>query len=380
MTLDRWGNFYCGLQASSAVRAATLISAAGTLAAFTFLEGGGSSSDPNNFNVGALKIAIDLATLLATVYFAVIVRSAANMQASWITYENWENPILVGWMSGGGFPTTEGAISTSPLGGYDGFLMMLKKPVVLASAILGSARFQAGPLSPCEIVTLFGHWIGPKQLAVPGLDGNNQFALIAGGSRVLLNGIAQRLIFASKEQLAFIMDCGKNWEQGGAQQSSGVELAVEYNGQLSNVVPIEIEDTDPALFTVAQSGQGKVAAINQDGTLNSPANPAPVGSTVALFGTGGGVSDPFCDSAGLASTTELQPTIASFQSTVGSEPAAVVFSGVSPGLTCGLNQWNVTIAETVGAGDANEDPTATTLCVRTADGTVIEAPVTIEAQ
>jgi len=380
LALDRWGNFYCGLQVAASVTLVTLISAAGVIATFTNLDGGGDSNSAENFNVGALKIAIDFVTLLATVYFATIVRSAADMRANWITYENWENPILIGFTATPGFPTTAGAISTSILGGYDGFLIMLKKPVVLASAILGAAKFQQGALSPCEIVTVFGHWIGPKKLAVPGLDSSNQFALAAGGAVVLLNGIAQRLIFASKEQLAFIMDCDKNWESVEPAQSTGVELAVEYNGQLSNAVQIEIKDNDPALFTAAQSGQGKVAAINQDGTLNSPTNPAPVGSTVALFGTGGGVTSPFCDSAGLASVTELQPTVASFQSTVGGDAAPVVFSGVSPGLTCGLNQWNVTVAETVTAADANQDPTATTLCVETADGTVIEAPVTIEAQ
>jgi len=380
MALDRWGNFYCGLQVSSAVRTASLISADGTLETFRFLEGGGSSSSADNFNAGVIKLSINFATLAVFVYFAVIVRTIANMFPTWITYENWENPILIGRMRGSQFPTTEGAISTSNLGGYDGFVLMLKKPVVLGSAILGSAGFQSGPLSPCEIVTVFGHWIGPKALAVPGLDDDNEFALEAGGASVLLNGVAQRLIFASKEQLAYIMDCGKNWEGGGSQQASGVELMVEFNGQQSNPVMIEIEDTDPALFTVAQSGQGKVAAINQDGTLNSPQNPAPVGSTVALFGTGGGVTNPFCDSAGLASLTELQPTAASFASTVGGQEATVIFSGVSPGLTCGLNQWNVTIAEGVTAADANTDSTATTLCVETADGTVIEAPVTIEAQ
>jgi len=42
----------------------------------------------------------------------------------------------------------------------------------------------------------------------------------------------------------------------------------------------------PALFTASGGGSGQAEALNQNGTLNSAANPAAAGSTVALFATG----------------------------------------------------------------------------------------------
>ena len=42
----------------------------------------------------------------------------------------------------------------------------------------------------------------------------------------------------------------------------------------------------PALFTQTGTGQGQVAALNQDNTVNGPSNPAARGSVMQLFGTG----------------------------------------------------------------------------------------------
>ena len=48
----------------------------------------------------------------------------------------------------------------------------------------------------------------------------------------------------------------------------------------------------PGVFTRDASGQGQAAIVNEDGTLNSPANAAPVGSYVALYATGEGQTAP----------------------------------------------------------------------------------------
>jgi uncharacterized protein (TIGR03437 family) len=44
----------------------------------------------------------------------------------------------------------------------------------------------------------------------------------------------------------------------------------------------------PGIFTKTQTGTGQAAALNQDGSPNSEANPAARGSTVSLFATGEG--------------------------------------------------------------------------------------------
>jgi uncharacterized protein (TIGR03437 family) len=61
-----------------------------------------------------------------------------------------------------------------------------------------------------------------------------------------------------------------------------VEISVDQVPQITaNVV-----DAAPALF----SNAGQASVVNEDGTLNSPSNPAPRGSIITLFGTGEGVT------------------------------------------------------------------------------------------
>ena len=51
--------------------------------------------------------------------------------------------------------------------------------------------------------------------------------------------------------------------------------------------PVSVADSAPALFTANASGTGQIAALNQDGSINSPSNP-PSPPPVVLYATGGG--------------------------------------------------------------------------------------------
>jgi uncharacterized protein (TIGR03437 family) len=56
------------------------------------------------------------------------------------------------------------------------------------------------------------------------------------------------------------------------------------------VVPIN--SANPGIFTQDSSGSGQAAALNEDGSYNTPSNPATPGSIVVLFATGAGNLDP----------------------------------------------------------------------------------------
>ena len=55
----------------------------------------------------------------------------------------------------------------------------------------------------------------------------------------------------------------------------------------------------PGIFRLQFGQSAQAAAINQDGTLNGPANPAARGSVVAVWGTGYGPTNPACLTGGL---------------------------------------------------------------------------------
>jgi uncharacterized protein (TIGR03437 family) len=91
----------------------------------------------------------------------------------------------------------------------------------------------------------------------------------------------------------------------------------------------------PALFTANESGTGQVAALNQDGSVNSPANPANTGDVIVLYGTGEGLVQPG-PADGTISTVPITVTIGGRQAHVG-------YAAEAPSLTAGVIQINATI-------------------------------------
>jgi uncharacterized protein (TIGR03437 family) len=71
-------------------------------------------------------------------------------------------------------------------------------------------------------------------------------------------------------------------------------IRISYNGSLSNPVWMPVATALPGILTTGQLNPSAAAADghvqNQDGTLNSASNPAPVGSTIKLFVTGMGAT------------------------------------------------------------------------------------------
>jgi uncharacterized protein (TIGR03437 family) len=68
-------------------------------------------------------------------------------------------------------------------------------------------------------------------------------------------------------------------------------VAVEYGGERL-VAGVDVVASKPGIFTLNGSGSGQAAVLNQDGSINSPRNPADPGSVVSLFLTGTGQTSP----------------------------------------------------------------------------------------
>ncbi len=113
----------------------------------------------------------------------------------------------------------------------------------------------------------------------------------------------------------------------------------------------------PGLFTLSQNGVGFAVAVNQDGTFNSPENPAPRGSVITLYGTGQGPTNPAVaageapPSGVLANTTAIpkQTAIECLQPNamcvvMANKIAETQFSGLAPNFV-GLWQLNVKVPE-----------------------------------
>jgi uncharacterized protein (TIGR03437 family) len=79
-------------------------------------------------------------------------------------------------------------------------------------------------------------------------------------------------------------------------------IQVNANGTLSNPLQVDVAPVALGLLSANGSGQGDANARNQDGTLNSAANPATRGTTVTVYFTGAGVP-PAAVSTNFGTTT-----------------------------------------------------------------------------
>ena len=99
---------------------------------------------------------------------------------------------------------------------------------------------------------------------------------------------------------------------------------------------------------------GAAVALNQDSTVNSPQNPAQPGSTIALFGTGGGRTSP-SSVAGEVTPLELRPLVTTPQAAIigilQMQPPVIYlkveYAGAAPTLQSGIDQINVMLPDMI---------------------------------
>jgi uncharacterized protein (TIGR03437 family) len=132
-----------------------------------------------------------------------------------------------------------------------------------------------------------------------------------------------------------------------ADSSATLQLTV--GGAALPPCRVWVDEADPGVFS---NPQGGAAAVNQDGTINSAANPAPSGSYVSIWATGTGyfpgrdgqvaaAANQFCTASVLCGV-EL-----SGGATGVATPVNVTYSGAAPGLVNGVVQINFQVS---GAG------------------------------
>lgn len=166
-------------------------------------------------------------------------------------------------------------------------------PVTVQNAASGAA----GAIAPAEIISIFGSGFDPAQ------------------TQVLFAGKPATVFFTSAGQINALVPA--------LTSGASVEMTVLVDGITTSQLQAPVVMAAPGLF-VANQGTGQAAVINQDGSYNSPANPAPRGSYVSLFATGW--SDP---------TLIVAVTIGGYNATV-------LYAGPAPGFP-GLMQINTQV-------------------------------------
>lgn len=210
-------------------------------------------------------------------------------------------------------------------------------------SIFGTGSAASGPVSglvaPYELISLYGEGLGP-QTPVGGQVSNGAFTSSLAGYSVTFDGIPAPLLYLGSAQINAIVPH---------------ELAGQDFTHLQIVTPAGIIDGPTLALRLAQpyvfqnSATGLAAALNQDGTLNSPQNPARPGSIVTIYATGGNPIDwgdgdivPPDSARGYSSPVSV---LAGF-----GYPATsleVDYAGDAPGLVAGVMQINFRLPATL---------------------------------
>jgi uncharacterized protein (TIGR03437 family) len=134
-------------------------------------------------------------------------------------------------------------------------------PALRVDAIVNAASLLDGPLSPGETIVVRGAGFGSD-------------------AQLLIGGAALPALSMNSTQITAVVPSGLAIAPVLVQVASG--------GAASNPVPIRVAAGSPGLFSADGTGTGPGYILNQDGTLNSPSNPASIGQKITIYATGVG--------------------------------------------------------------------------------------------
>jgi uncharacterized protein (TIGR03437 family) len=211
------------------------------------------------------------------------------------------------------------------------------------SGVVNAATFLAGPVAPGEIITIFGSAIGPAALQGSSVESGNKLSTSIGQTRVLFDGVAAPMLYASASQVGAIVPYGLSGK-------AATLLEVEYGGVKSNALALQVASCSPGIFTANSSGKGQASVANQDGTYNSKDNPAAKNSVITFYATGEGQTDP-AGTDGLLAMNAYPKPVLPVGVKIGNLPAEILYYGAAPQAVAGVFQVNVRIPETVPSGE-----------------------------
>ena len=215
----------------------------------------------------------------------------------------------------------------------------------LSADVLNAASFSSGNgmISPGELISLTGFAIGPDSGVAYQLGPNGKVPVSLGGVQVFFNGIPAPLLYVQSRQI----NAQVPFEVSTSTISTtSVAVTVTYNNQTFGPNTVESMWLGPAgIFRLHPGVSTQAAALNQDGSINGPGNPALRGSSVSFFGTGYGPLVPSCSTGGL---NPPGPVPLYFTGTPAQLP--VEYEGSAPTRLCGIDQFNVQVPLTATPG------------------------------
>ncbi len=223
--------------------------------------------------------------------------------------------------------------------------LTVTQPEPVLAGVANAASYARGTLAVGEIVYLEGTNIGPPTLTTLRVTGGRVDTVLA-NTRILFDGTAAPLIYVSSTKSSAVVPYA-------LAGRASTRIQVEYQGVRSTALEFRLADSAPGIFSLDASGLGQGAILNQDFSLNLPANPAPKGSVVMVYATGEGqLFPPVLDGSIGPGVPPFPMAVLPVSATIGGRPAQVFYAGAAPNYVSGVFQVNVLIPNDAPSGAA----------------------------
>jgi|GEM_PF-1056746 len=211
-------------------------------------------------------------------------------------------------------------------------------PVISSGGVVHAATYRP-QLAAGALCTIFGENLGgPSAGMLSSYQGQRQDRLptVVNGARILVYETFGEVI--AEAPILFINDDQINFQLPyEALGRSEVHIVVVVGGARSEPYPVQVTPSAPGVFT--HSGSWAIA-VNQDGTLNGPDNPAARTKPMTVYVTGQGQVSPEWPTGRAATAHPLIHTPNSVRAYIGGAEAHISFVGLAPGMV-GVLQINL---------------------------------------
>ena len=212
-------------------------------------------------------------------------------------------------------------------------------PVI--QGVLNAASYQEPPLSPGEIISIFGLNLGPAAGVAASITAGSTVPTTLSGVQVIINLVPAPLLYVQGGQINAIVPRS-------VQGAETTQVQVVYNGVSSPQTSVFISTASAGVFTIDYSGKGQAVVLNANGVVNSLSTPAARGSVVSIYTAGLGVTNPaFTDGQVMTANAPVatQPTVS-----IGGVSAVINYAGLIAGSIAGVYRIDVVVPAAAAAG------------------------------
>lgn len=216
---------------------------------------------------------------------------------------------------------------------------LLTVPSMNFGCLVNLASGRVGPgIAPGEIFALAGSNLGPAHAVSGAPDESGRFPTSLSGVQVLINGTPAPLLLVQAAEIQGVVPFGTS--------TNVATIQVRYLDESAPALDAP-NSSNAGIFTI----NGQAAVLNEDGTVNTPSNPARLGTIVSIFVTGtGGLLTPIPD----GEIAPLPPPYSLLlwppDVRVAGVTANVVWAGQAPALIAGAAQINARLPATLPEG------------------------------